>query len=994
MFTPVMSLLVASVLSASAQTANLSGKVLDENGVGLPGATVQVSPSGKSVATDVNGDFTLTGLPTGAVIVTVSSVGYLRSTASVQLNLADKKLVFRMRPGAIDLDEAVVVGYGTAQKKDLTGAVNSVNAKDFQQGNIVTPEQLVMGKIPGVRINTNGGAPGSGSRIRIRGGSSLNASNDPLIVIDGVPLVDGGISGSANPLSTINPADIENITVLKDASATAIYGSRGANGVILITTKRGVSNALNVEVNTLQSYSVPTGYVDVLSADEFRQVVRDTGTNTQENLLGTANTDWQKEIFRNAFSTDNNIAISGGIDKLPYRATFGYLNQQGILKRSQLDRFSAGLNLSPSLLNDKLKVDLNARWTHSNNFFADQGAIGAAIAMDPTHPVYSDTSLYGGYFEWLDFSGNPNALATRNPVGLLNQKDDESTVNRFIGNVKLDYAVDWVKGLHAIANVGGDFTRSNGSVYIPETAASAFTRQGVNNIYEQQIDNKLLDLYLNYSLDLPEIESRIEATGGYSYQFFSRFSPAYPDMNAVGDTIAPAAFPESLEKSLLSFFGRATYNYKEKYLLTVNVRNDYSSKFSKENRSGIFPSVALAWRIAQENFLKNSKAVSDMKLRLGWGVVGQQDGIYEYGYIPNYSQGTSTGQYQFGSTYYYVLRPDPYDPNLKWEETTTLNAGLDFGFFNNRMYGSVDVYRKTTDDLLAVIPAPAGTNFSNNILTNVGSLENKGFEIALGGVPVSRGDFSVELNANFTYNRNEITKLTKTASDTNDVLVGGISGGVGATVQVHSVGYPAYSFYVYEQKYVAGGQPVAVGYNDVTAPLDTAESIYVDQNGDGIVNEQDLIRYHQPDGNMFFGFSGNVNYKRWSLGFTLRGELGNYVYNNVNSLRGNYNAVGGSVKALNNLTDDYLFTHFKTPQYISSYYVEKASFARMDNISIGYSFKRFLSDRLGLRATAGIQNVFVVTGYSGLDPEVPGGIDNNVYPRPRIYTLGLNLQIK
>ncbi|MFM2136311.1 MAG: hypothetical protein RL021_1711, partial [Bacteroidota bacterium] len=748
------------------------------------------------------------------------------------------------------------------------------------------------------------------------------------------------------------------------------------------------------EVNTLQSYSVPTGYIDVLSADEFRQIVRDSGTTTQENLLGTADTDWQKEIFRNAFSTDNNIAISGGIDKLPYRATLGFLSQDGILKRSQLDRLSAGLNVSPSLLKDKLKVDLNARWTHSKNFFADQGAIGAAVAMDPTHPVYSDTTLYGGYFEWLDFSGNPNALATRNPVGLLNQKDDESTVNRFIGNVKLDYAVDWVKGLHAIANVGGDFTRSNGTVYIPATAASAFTRQGVNNQYEQEINNKLLDLYLNYTLDLPGLKSRIEATGGYSYQFFSRFSPAYPDMNAVGDTIAPAGFPVSLEKSLLSFFGRATYNYDERYLLTVNVRNDYSSKFSPSNRSGIFPSVALAWRIAQENFLKNNKAVSDLKLRLGWGVVGQQDGIYEYGYIPNYSQGTTTGQYQFGNSYYYVLRPDPYDPDLKWEETTTMNVGLDFGFFNNRLYGSFDIYKKTTDDLLAVIPAPAGTNFSNNILTNVGSLENNGFEISLGGVPVSKGDFSIELNTNFTYNRNEITKLTKTASDTNDVLVGGIAGGVGTTVQVHSVGFPAYSYYVYEQRYNPDGSPVSVPYNDVVAPVDTAESIYVDQNGDGIVNEKDLIRYHQPDGNVYFGLSANVNYKRWSLGFVVRGEFGNYVYNNVNSLRGNYNAVGGSVKALSNLTDDYLNTRFRTPQYLSSYYVEDASFVRMDNINVGYSFKRFFSDRLALRATFGIQNVFVITGYSGLDPEVPGGIDNNFYPRPRIYSVGINLQIK
>ncbi|MEY4594759.1 MAG: hypothetical protein RIQ47_1169 [Bacteroidota bacterium] len=980
--------------AAVAQTATLKGKILDETGSGLPGATIQVNGTDKSTAADADGNFTLSGLTAGNVKVIISSIGYNRLTQEVSLTAGANTQTFRLRPSSVNLDEAVVVGYGTAQKKDLTGAVNSVNAKDFQSGNIVSPEQLVVGKIPGVKITSNGGAPGSGSRIRIRGGSSLNASNDPLIVVDGVPLIDGGINGSANPLNTINPAEIENITVLKDASATAIYGARGANGVILITTKRGSGNALNVEFNTVSSYSVPTGYVKVLSPEQFTQIVRDSGTATQESFLTNSSTDWQREIFRNAFSTDNNISISGGIKNLPYRLTLGYLSQEGILKRSELDRFSAGLNLSPTFINNKLKVDVNARFSSGKNFFADQGAIGAAIAFDPTKPINSDTTAYGGYFEWLDTQGKPNALATRNPVGLLNQKDDQSTVNRFIGNVKLDYAVDWVEGLHAIANIGGDFTRSNGSVYIPATAASAFARGGVDNTYEQEVDNKLLDLYFAYSKELPNLNSRIEATGGYSYQFFRRFSPAAPDVNALGDTLVPAEFNSLTEKSLLSFFGRVTYNYKEKYLLTVNVRNDYSSKFSKENRSGVFPSAALAWRISQEDFLKNSKSVSDLKLRLGWGVVGQQDGIYEYGYIPNYSQGTITGQYQFGSDFYYTLRPDPYDPNLKWEETTTLNAGIDFGFFNNRIYGSLDVYSKKTDDLLAVIPAPAGTNFSNNILTNVGSLENKGFEINLGGVPVSRDDFSVELNANFSYNKNEITKLTKTASDTNDILVGGIAGGVGATIQVQSVGYPTNSFFVYEQIYGSNGRPWAIGPNDLTAPLDTTESIYVDQNGDNIINEKDLIHYKYPDGNFNFGFSANMNYKRWSMAFVVRGEFGNYMYNNVSSNRGSYNAVGGSVKALNNLVEDYLNTGFRTPQYLSSYYVEDASFVRMDNISVGYNFKPFYKDRLGLRATLGVQNVFVITGYSGLDPEIPGGIDNNFYPRPRIYSLGLNLQIK
>ncbi|MFM8433699.1 MAG: SusC/RagA family TonB-linked outer membrane protein [Bacteroidota bacterium] len=673
------------------QGVSLRGRILDETGNGLPGATVQLSGTDKAASADANGYFTLNGVAAGDYQLIVSSIGYDKLNQNIQVNDGQALVILRMRPSSINLDEAVVVGYGTAQKKDLTGAVNSVNAKDFQTGNIVTPDQLVTGKIPGVRITSNGGAPGSGSRIRIRGGSSLNASNDPLVVVDGVPLTDGGISGSPNPLSTINPADIENITVLKDASATAIYGSRASNGVILVTTKRGGATGLQVDFNSLTSISVPIDYVGVLDPKTFSQIVRDSGTATQETFLkGNYETDWQREIFRTAVSSDNNIAITGGIDKLPYRLTFGYLKQNGILKRSEMDRFSTGLNLSPSFLDNRLKVDVNVRYTHSQNFFADQGAIGAAVGFDPTKPIYNDTALLnalypnfsdslvstldGDYFEWLDTQGKPNQLAPRNPIALLNSKDDRSDVNRLIGNIKLDYAVDWVKGLHAIVNVGGDFSRSNGTVYIPADAATVFARGGVDNRYEEESDNKLLDLYMAYSKDLPQLESRIEATGGYSYQYFKRSSPAFPDLNVAGDTISPAGVPYLAEKALLSFFGRFTYNWKEKYLLTVNVRNDHSSKFAKGNRSGIFPSAALAWRVVQEDFLKDSKSVSDLKVRLGWGIVGQQDGIYEYGYIPNYSQGTATGQYQFGNNFYTTLRPDPYDPDLKWEQTTTLNV--------------------------------------------------------------------------------------------------------------------------------------------------------------------------------------------------------------------------------------------------------------------------------------------------------------------------------
>ncbi|MFN3939099.1 MAG: SusC/RagA family TonB-linked outer membrane protein [Chitinophagales bacterium] len=968
-------------LIVSAQSATLSGDLKDSNGEALIGATILLDGTTTGTVTDIDGNYVIGGITPGTYNVVYSFVGYKTITESITFSAGENvRRSFVLIEDVNVLDEAIVIGYGTTQSRDLTGSVTAVTTKDFAKGNISTPEQLVQGKIAGVKITSNSGMPGAGSQIRIRGGSSLNASNDPLIVIDGVPVDNGSINGASNPLSLINPDDIESITVLKDASAAAIYGSRAANGVILITTKKGKSSdALKVDFSTNNGVAQVTGYVGVLSGDEFRALVNEKGSTSQKDKLGTENTEWQKEIYQLGFNTDNNLSFTGGVKGLPYRLGLEYYHETGILKTSQLDRIGLTLNLNPSLLNDQLKIDANAKLYNNNNVFADQGAIGSAVTFDPSHPVYSGVDEYGGYYEWLDpVTGDPNQLAPRNPLGLLEQREDKSTVNRFIGNVLFDYAIPFLPELHGFLNLGTDISRSNGTVFVPAEAASAFLRGGVDNVYEQSKDNQLLELYFNYGKELRSIQSRFDLTGGYSYQYWSTESPAQPDLNVDGDTITPAGIPFATDNALISFYGRLNYTFQEKYLLTATLRDDGSSRFSPDTRWGLFPSVAFAWRISEENFLKNSENLSFLKLRLGWGVTGQQDILgNDYPYIANYAEGTSTAQYQFGDEFYYVLRPDGYDPNIKWEETTTMNAGLDFGFNNNRINGAIDFYKKTTEDLLSVIPVPAGTNFTNQLLTNVGSMENTGMELTLGYIAVDNERMYLDFGFNGTFNKNEITKLTVVPDTTSEgILVGGISGGVGSTIQIHSVGYPTYTFYTYEQVY-ENGKPL--------------EGEYVDQNNDGKINADDLVRFDgNPAPDFYLGLYSNLSYDKWTAGFSLRGEFGGYVYNNVNSNLGNYFNVGSSKGYLANVVDNYTETEFKNPQYFSDYYVEKANFIRLDNIYLGYNFGNIFNDQVGFRATAIVQNVFVISNYSGLDPEVSSGIDNNFYPRPRTYSVNFS----
>lgn len=958
------------------QAPTLTGVISDQSGATLPGVTVLISGTGKGTISDFDGSYVLAFDAAGTYTVNYTYIGYKAVTETITLTDGQNlKKDLIMQEDALMLETAVVVGYGTIKSKDLTGSITNVGVKDFQGGNVTTPEQLITGKVAGVQITSNSGMPGSGSRIRIRGGTSLNASNDPLIVIDGVPVDNNGISGSGNALSLINPDDIENITVLKDASAAAIYGSRAANGVIIITTKKGFSdNKLHIDVSSTSSLSQVTGYVDVLTADQLAAVLDTAGTATQQALLGSENTDWQKELYRMGFAEDLDLTFTGGIKNLPYRLNLEYMNESGVLDRSQLGRMGASLGINPTLLNGKLKTEANGKYYHTDNFFADQGAIGSAITFDPSQAIYDDASVYGGYWEWTNTSGGLIPLAPKNPVGLLNQRDDESNVNRFIGNIKLDYEI--FKDFHGVINGGIDMARSNGTVVVPAEAASQYPN-GSNNQYEQSKDNKLLEAYGNYKKDIKSIKSRIDFTAGYSYQNWLTQSPSFPSLSFAGDTITPVGIDFETENTLISFYGRLNYNLKERYMVTATLREDGSSRFSPDNRWGLFPSVAAAWLVSDEAFMSNTKMY--LKLRAGYGVTGQQDIFYDYPYIANYDSSTSTAQYQFGDAFYYLLRPDGYDPNIKWEETTSFNVGFDFGLKGDKISGSVDLYKKLTNDLLATIPIPAGTNFTNQILTNVGSMENTGVEINLSYIALDNKDMSLEFGINGTANRNEITNLTL-VEDTSSagILVGGIAGGIGNTIQIQSVGYASNTFFAYQQQYDENGNPI--------------EGSYVDQNGDSIINADDLIWGENPTPDFYLGFSAAFKYKKWSVSTVLRGEFGKYMYNNINSTRGIFQNVP-SASYMQNLSTNYLETGFQSYQLLSDYYIENASFVRMDNFAVGYDVGRVFNDNASLTVGAVIQNVFVISPYSGLDPEIAGGIDNSIYPRPRIYSLNINLKL-
>jgi len=968
--------LIVAVAAFAQQEKRITGTVIDDLNEPLVGVSVLVPNTSTGTATDVSGKYALT-IPDGKKELQFSYLGYETQTVAIP---AGNTLNIQLKPSVVGLNEAVVIGYGTQRKGDLTGSITNINSKDFNAGLIGSPEQLINGKVSGVQIMSNSGSPSAGSAIRIRGGASLNASNDPLIVLDGIPLERGGISGNSNDfLSLINPSDIESMTILKDASSTAIYGSRASNGVIIITTKKGANDRLKVSFNTIQSVQTTTKLADMLNRDQFVNVINSNGSAAQQALLMDGSTNWNKEIYHPAYGTDNNLSISGkAAPHLPMRVSLGFYDQNGIVKTDYAKRFSGNLSLSPSFFNDYLKFNLSAKAIlNKNGFINSNSPVWAAATFNPTLPVYSGNDAFGGYTEAIDATGTPVTRAVLNPLGLLEQYSSTSTVKRFIGNFDVDYKMHFLPELKFHATLGYDYAEGKGSIYVPADAAQSFTTNGLDYSYgPQKNSNQLLTAYLNYNKYFESIKSTVDATLGYDFQYWKSTTAAYNSLNTLG-AIQAAYASNDQRHALLSYYGRLNYTFDSRYLLTATVRRDASSRFSPENRWGTFPSVALAWRLTEESFLKNNPVLSNLKLRVSYGVTGQQDGIGNYNYLPVYTISQDGAQAQFGNQWYYIYRPQAYVANLKWETTTAWNGGLDFGFLKDRINGSFDYYTRKTKDLLATVPAAAGTNFDKYITTNVGNVDSKGVEFSLNVVPVDTKDFTWNISYNMTWQAMTVKNLSlaQGGAVTNTLAGPGIDS---YQFQVLTEGYAPYMFYVYHQLYdQKTGKPI--------------EGAYADVNGDGLINSSDLYRYHSPAPNLIFGLSASLRYKKWNLGMSFRSNTGNYVYNGMAMNTGAWNTVSYNAYQLNNLSTSYLKTGFQNRQYLSDYYVQNASFLKMDNLTLGYDFGR-VSKWFSLNVNAMVQNVFCITKYTGVDPEVPDGMDNSFYPRPRTYSLSLGFQ--
>lgn len=974
----LVALFVIGCLQLMAQTRTIKGEVTDaQNGEALIGATVIVEGEKGGTVTDFDGNFSLQ-VSSSAKKIKVSYIGYIDKVLSISDNMKVK-----LESDSKALADVVVIGYGTARKSDLTGSVATVKSKDFNKGLVSSPEQLINGKVSGVQIMSNSGSASAGSTIRVRGGASLNASNDPLIVLDGVPLEQGGISGnSSNFLSMINPSDIESMTVLKDASSTAIYGSRASNGVIIITTKKGQQGAVKVNFNTTNSLQTRAQMVDMLSRDEFVNVINQFGTDNQKSLLGTANTDWNDEVYRTAFGTDNNLSVSGSIDKwLPFRVSVGYYNQSGLVRKDNVERWTGNVVLTPSFFQDHLKLTINAKGTLNNNSFNNGGAVWAAATFNPTIPVYSGNDKYGGYNEALDADGYPVNAGVRNPRGLVDLYDSKSKVSRFIGSMDVDYKVHFLPDLKLHATVGADYAKGDGTIYVPAYAAQSYNKDeslgGSDYKYgPQKNENRLLTLYANYAKYFEDIKSNVDLTAGYDYQYWKSTTPLYYTKSAAGTNLSTVKASD-YRHVMLSYYGRINYSFDGKYLLTATVRRDASSRFSKDTRWGTFPSVALGWTLTEEPWLKNQKVLSNLKLRASYGVTGQQEGIGNYNYLPVYTYSVTGAEAFINGQYINTYRPEAYVSDLKWETTTSWNFGLDFGFLDGRIGGAIDFYTRKTKDLLASVPTAAGTNFSKTILTNVGNVDSKGIEVSLNATPIQTKDWEWNLSYNFTWQNMKVKNLslTKGGSQTNVKVGPSIDA---YQFQVLSEGYEPYMFYVYHQLYDSKtGKPI--------------EGAYADLNNDGEINESDLYRYHSPAPKYIMGLSTSLRYKQLTLGMSFRANIDNYVYNGMGMSTGAFETVSYNNSQLNNLNASFLKTGFKTRQYLSDYYVENASFLKLDNLSLSYNIGK-INKWASLTVSAMVQNVFTITGYSGTDPEVPNGMDNSFYPRPRTYSVSLGLQ--
>ena len=993
-------------LNSFAQSISVQGTVKDTTGEPIIGANVVVKGTTNGTITDLNGQFQLQTNPED--IIVISYIGY-----QSQEQPAVPLMNIILKEDTEQLDEVVVIGYGSVKKNDLSGSVVAIKAEDMNKGSVTSPQELIQGKVPGLYVSAGDGQPGAGSTIRIRGGASLNASNDPLIVIDGVPVANDAAPGTPNALATINPNDIESFTVLKDASATAIFGSRASNGVIIITTKKGSQDRIKVSYASTYTLKDPYKRVQVMEADAFRTAT--LKQYPQGTTLGDAaqaminqypeqSTNWQDKIFHTGLATDQNISISGKTGFLPFRASLGFNGEKGTLRTSRYNRYTASFNISPKFLDDHLSIDINVKGTLNKTRFAESGAVAAAAFFDPTKPVYNDNGRYNGYWTWETISNTngiseyyPNTLASINPLAMLEQYSNRGKTSRSLGNVQVDYKIHGLEELRANLNLGYDVAKSTGSRFdhpnSPQAALNTtFKNVGQGATWNSLRRNLLLDFYVDYNKNFETIHSRINAMAGYSWQHFynSDFDITQSNPTEAG-IIEGWTYDETKgrfiqdgfhripkENYLVSFFGRINWNFMERYLLTATLRRDGSSRFSDNNRWGIFPSVALAWTISEEPWMKATKDVlSNLKLRLGYGVTGQQE-IGDYLYMPTYSLGSNpTGQYLDS----YLLKPNGYSPDLKWEETTTYNIGLDFGFLNNRINGTLEYYDKRTKDLLNSVSAPAGTNFTNIITANVGEMQNQGIEFNVNAVAVQTRNFTWDLGYNITWNKSKITKLTATYNPNYPgIAAGNAPFATGTTIQYHQVGYAPSTFYLYQQVYDEQGEPI--------------QNAVVDRNKDGEITQADqYFTDKSPMPKIFMGLNSQFKYKNWDMGFNLRANFGNYVFNGFaadHTTLAHFNNQG----FINNYYKDagkYGFTHTsENYQKTSDLYLENASYLKMDNLTFGYSFDKFFTDKISGRVSFSIQNVFTITNYTGLDPET-SAIDANIWPRPKIYTVGLNL---
>ena len=979
--------------TAAAQTGRITGTVTAAAD-GRPVAGAQVVVQGTTVGgiTGDDGRYGITVEP-GTYRLRVTRIGFAADSATgVVVTLGGQtQQNFTMRATAAVLTGMVVIGYGEVQAERTTGSVGVVSSEQFNEGRIVSPQDAIQGKIAGVQVVDNN-EPGGGTSIRVRGAASVTASNEPLYVVDGVPLQSGGgvsTDPKRNPLNFINPQDIESITVLKDAASTAIYGSRGSNGVVVIQTKRGRGTGTQVDFMSTVSTAQVSGGPEMLNAEQFRAAVAEFAPS-RVGMLGSANTDWRDLIEQDGVGREQQVAIAGNREDMNYRLSVGYLDQKGVVAATGLRRVSGALSYQDRLFN-RFDISANLKGSRSDDRFTPGSVIGNATAFAPTQPVYNEN---GSFYYWREPDGDLLSQSTGNPLASIALIQDLGTTYRSIGNLETRYETPWIRGLTATMNLGYDLANSRHTIFTPSTEFSQLSSGNGGNFqrYNPTQLNTVMDLYGNLKRDLVYLGgSAIDLTGGYSYEESRADYPSIEADSLSSDLLGPNGLPPAGEYTpqlrvddsrLIAFFGRATYSIQDKYITTLSVRRDGSSKFGPNNQWGVFPAAAFAWRLSEEPFMGRFGALNDLKFRVSWGVNGnQQFGNYQA--ISSYTISDIGATAQFGNEFVPMIRPSGVDPNLKWEETTSWDVGFDFGFFENRLAGTIDYYRKKTEDLLFRVPVAAGTNLADFITTNVGSMENSGFELGLNAQLLTGGWRGLTWSANFNAatNSNELLRINSVSTGQNRIPTGGISGGVGNNIQVLQPGQPLNTFLVYKHK-IVDGKPVATG---------SLADMYEDVNGDGEVDNDDRRPYKSPTPKWILGHSSNMTMGNFDASFTLRAYLGNYTYNNVASNLGNYNVLTAGT-APTNLHESVLEYGFTSPQYFSDLYVEDASFLRMDNITVGYTFNNVRQVR-ALRLFGTIQNAFTITGYSGVDPTAGvNGIDNNLYPRSRTFLGGASVQ--